>query len=80
MNYKNTTPEEFLQKFGIDLDNPTVRDAVAFDLVKLDDGSVSNDSIYTYDEHKNYSPREYERYLLNKNWRTHLVNLDPDWS
>ena len=48
--------------------------------MKLDDDSVSNDNIYTYEEHKNYSPMEYERYLLNKNFRINLVNLDPDWS
>jgi hypothetical protein len=48
--------------------------------VKLDDDSVSNDNIYTYEERKDYSPMEYERYLLNKNFRINLVNLDPDWS
>lgn len=48
--------------------------------MKLDDDSVSNDNIYTYEERKNYSPMEYERYLLNKNFRINLVNLDPDWS
>ena len=48
--------------------------------MKLDDDSVSNDSIYTYEEHKNYSPMEYERYLLNRNYRINLVNLAPDWS
>jgi hypothetical protein len=78
--------KNFFAQFGIDYDNPTVRDAVAFDLVKLDDsdedniGSVSNDRVYTYEERKNYSPMEYERYLLNKNFRINLVNLEPDWS
>ena len=48
--------------------------------MKLDNDSVSNDNIYTYEEHKNYSPMEYERYLLNRNFRINLVNLDPDWS
>ena len=57
-----------------------MRDAVAFDLVKLDDDSVSNDSTYTYGEHVNYSPMEYERYLLHKNFRINLVNLARDWS
>jgi hypothetical protein len=83
LNYKGSTPKEFLKQFEIDYDKPTVRDAVAFDLVKLDDddyGSVSNDNVYTYGERKNYSPMEYERYLLNRNFRINLVNLDPDWS
>lgn len=59
---------------------------MAFDLVKLDDsdensiGSVSNDSIYTYEEHKVYSPLEYERFLLNKNFRVNLAKLEPEWS
>ena len=70
----------FFNQFGIDFDNPTVRDAVAFDLVKLDDDSVSNDRVYAFDEHVGYSPMEYERYLLHKNYRINLVNLDPDWS
>lgn len=80
MYYNGTTPSDFLAQFGIDYNSPTVRDAVAFDLVKLDDDSASNDRIYTYGEHKNYSPMEYERYLLNKNFRINLVNLEPDWS
>jgi hypothetical protein len=80
LNYKGQTPKAFLKQFEIDYDKPTVRDAVAFDLVKLDDDSVSNDNIYTYEERKNYSPMEYERYLLNRNFRINLVNLDPDWS
>ena len=71
---------EFFAKYGINYDRPTVRDAVSFDLVKLDDDSVSNDNIYTYEERKNYSPMEYERYLLNRNFRINLVNLDYDWS
>lgn len=70
----------FFDKYDIDYLHPTVRDAVAFDLVKLDDDSVSNDNVYRYEEHQNYSPMEYERYLLNKNFRINLVNLDPDWS
>ena len=80
MFYKNGDPRKFLNRFGIDFDNPTVRDAVAFDLVKLDDDSVSNDWEYTYWEHVGWSPREYERFLLNKNFRINLVNLDPEWS
>jgi hypothetical protein len=71
---------EFFEQFGINIEHPTVRDAVAFDLVKLDDDSVSNDRVYTFEERKNYSPMEYERYLLHKNFRINLVNLDPDWS
>lgn len=65
---------------GISYSNPTVRDAVAFDMVKLDDDSVSNDSKYTYPEHLEYSTLEYERFLLNKNYRINLVNLDPEFS
>lgn len=57
-----------------------MRDAIAVDLVKLDDDSVSNDSIYTAEEHIEWSPMEYERYLLHKNFRIHLVNLEPEWS
>jgi hypothetical protein len=72
--------DEFFAKYGIDYDNPTVRDAVAFDLVKLDDDSVSNDNVYRYKDHQNYSPMEYERYLLNRNYRINLVNLDPERS
>lgn len=71
---------EFFEQFDINFEQPTVRDAVAFDLVKLDDDSVSNDRVYTFEERKNYSPMEYERYLLHKNFRINLVNLDPDWS
>lgn len=71
---------EFFAKYGIDYNNPTVRDSVAFDLVKLDDDSVSNDNVYRYKEHQNYSPMEYERYLLNRNYRINLVNLDPERS
>lgn len=80
LNYKGQTPKAFLKQFEIDYDKPTVRDAVAFDLVKLDNESVSNDRVYTFEERKNYSPMEYERYLLHKNFRINLVNLDPDWS
>lgn len=49
MFWNNGTPETHLSKFGIDFNHPTVRDAVAFDLVKLDDESVSNDSTYVFD-------------------------------
>lgn len=80
MNYKGATPETNLSSLGIDYENPTVRDAVAFDLVKLDDDSVSNDSIYTYGEHLLYSPKEYERLLLHRNYRVNLVNLAEEWS
>lgn len=79
MFYKGNTPRKFLSRLGIDIDNPTVRDAVAFDLVKLDDGSVSNDSEYTYREHVRWSPSEYDRFLLHKNYRINLVNLEPEW-
>lgn len=80
MNYSDETPRDILSKYGISYDNPTVRDAVALDIIKLDSSSVSNDSIYTYKEHKAYSRHEYERFLLNKNFRPQLANLAPDWS
>ena len=59
LRYNDSTPKKFLANFGIDVFHPTVRDAVAFDMVKLDDDSVSNDTEYTYPEHKAYSPAEY---------------------
>lgn len=74
------SPESFLRPFGIDFAQPRVRDAVAFDLVKLDDGSVSNTHFYSYPEHVGYSPLEYERWLLNKNFRIQLVNTQPEWT
>lgn len=48
--------------------------------MKLDDDSVSNSSDYTYMEHLTYSPLEYERMLLNRNYRVNLVNMEPEWS
>lgn len=86
MYYRSMTPQKFLSRLEIDFNNPTVRDAVAFDLVKLDDsssdsiGHVSNDREYACKEHVKYSPMEYERYLLNRNFRINLVNLDSEWS
>ena len=65
---------------GMDYENPTVRDAVAFDLVKLDSPDVSNDFIHLAQENKWCSPLEHERFLLNRNFRVHLVNLEPEWS
>ena len=75
-----TSLRSFLDGFGINLDEPTVRDAVAFDLVKLDDDSVSNDYTYTSGEHVGYSMLEYERFLLNRNFRVNLVRVEPEWS
>ena len=49
---------------------------MAFDLVKLEDGSVSNDSTCTANKHVRYSPMEYERYLLNRNYRINLIYLE----
>ena len=46
----------FFDKYDIDYLHPTVRDAVAFDLVKLDDDSVSNDNVYRYEEHQRDIP------------------------
>lgn len=70
----------FKDRLGIDIDHPTLRDAVAVDLVKLDDGSVSNDYISTTSEHIHWSYPEHERWLLNRNFRIHLVNLENEWS
>ena len=72
-------PEDFLFSFGIDISRPRVRDAVAFDIIKLDDGSVSNFKDYTFMEHVTYSPLEYERMLLNRNYRVNLTNLEDEW-
>ena len=84
--FYNTDPKEFLySRCGINLDRPTIRDAVALDIIKLDDSnldvqSVSNDNVYTWPERITYSPMEYERFLLNKNFRINLVNLEHEWS
>ena len=80
MHYKSNSPQTVLARMGIDYDNPTVRDAVAFDLVKLDDPSVSNTYHYTYPERRTMSPMELERFLLNRNFRINLLNLEPEWS
>lgn len=80
VRYNGMTPKEFLSKYGIDYGNLTVRDAVALDVVKLDDKSVSNDSEYTFNDHIRYSQEEYERFLLNKNFRINLVNVEPEWT
>lgn len=80
MFYDGTTPDEFLSGLGIDIDNPRVRDAVAFDLVKLDDGSVSNDWNCEYEKHLGYSPSEYERMLLHRNFRINLVHTEPQFT
>ena len=80
MFWKGGNAAAHLLDMGIDLNNLTVRDAVAFDVVKLDDGSVSNSDEYVFNEHVGYSAYEYERYLLNKNFRINLVNLNPEWS
>lgn len=79
--YKGRDPEQyFMDRFHISLSNPTIRDAVALDLVKLDDAHSSNDYVYTSAEHVNYSVYEYERFLLHRNFRINLVNLEPEWS
>ena len=80
MFHAGATPGEVLSTFGIDIKHPTVRDAVALDLVKLDDGSVSCDPEYTFTEHVKYSPHEYERFLLNKNYRVNLGGSEPEWT
>lgn len=80
LHYGDLNPKEVLARYGIDLEHPTVRDAVAFDLVKLDNGSVSNDSVYTFSENRNYSSWELDRFLLNRNFRINLMHLEPEWS
>ena len=80
MHYRGIDPKRFLDKFGINYDEPTVRDAIAFDMVKFDEDSVSNSDEYTYMEHIGYSAREYRRFLLNKNFRVNLVHLEPEWN
>lgn len=72
-------PEEFLFSMGIDFSRPRVRDAVAFDIVKLDDDTVSNWKEYTFMEHVTYSPLEYERMVLNRNYRVNLYSLEDEW-
>jgi hypothetical protein len=79
--YKGRDPERyFMDRFHISLSKPTIRDAVALDLVKLDDDYSSNDYVYTSSEHVDYSVYEYERFLLHRNFRVNLVNLEPEWS
>lgn len=81
MNYNGKLPSDYLAPYGIAFDHPTFRDAVALDLVKLvDDDSVSNDYIYLADEHRWWSPMEYERWLMHRNYRINLVNIAPDFS
>ena len=81
MHYNGKEPKDYLDPYGIDFEHPTFRDAVALDLVKLvDDDSVSNDYIYLADEHRWWSPKEYERWLMHRNYRINLVNLAPDFS
>lgn len=70
----------FKDRLGIDIDHPTLRDAVAVDLVKLDDPSVSNDYISMTPEHLHWSISEHERWLLNRNFRINLVRLENEWS
>ena len=79
--YGGRDPERyFMDRFHISLSKPTIRDAVALDLVKLDDDYASNDYVYTSSEHVDYSVYEYERFLLHRNFRVNLVNLEPEWS
>ena len=53
---------------------------MAIDLIKLEDDSVSNDSTYHLDEHLFWSTAEHERWILNRNFRISLVNLENGWS
>lgn len=86
MFYDGNTPEKFLSEFGIDIDKPKFRDAVAFDLVKLDDsdsediGGMSNDWDCEYQKHLGYSPMEYERMILHRNYRTNMVHSEPEFT
>ena len=80
MTWGGHTPEEFFQHFAIDFAHPTVRDAVALGMVKLSNDSVSVDYCNDFVENKNYSPYEFERYMLHRNFKVNLVNLEPtEW-
>ena len=79
MFHDGMNPDDFMFSFGIDLNKPRVRDAVALDIIKLDDDSVSNSRDYTFMEHVTYSPLEYERMVLNRNYRVNLVNFEDEW-
>lgn len=80
MFWNGNTPEKFFARLGCDFNRPTVRMGVAFDLIKLDDDSVSNDREYTFREYEQYSIEECERLCLNRNFRINLVNLAPEWT
>ena len=57
-----------------------MRLGVALDLIKLDDSSVSNDSEYHYGELETMSPHEIDRFILHRNFRINLVNLDYEYT
>lgn len=53
-----------------------MRDAVAVDLVKLEDGSVSNKSEYEFWEIGDCLEHEHEIRFLNRNFRINLVDTE----
>lgn len=64
---------------------------MAIDLIKIQDpdeeeieegtpNDISNDSTYHLDEHLYWSTAEHERWILNRNFRISLVNLENGWS
>ena len=77
---KKMTPQKFFTRYGEDFSHPTVRLGVALDLIKLDDSSVSNDSEYHYGELETMSPQEIDRFILHRNFRINLVNLDYEYT
>lgn len=79
--FRGTAPERVLGGLGVDFERPTVRDAVALGLVKLDDPSVSNEFHYVLRTHRASevscaSPSELERLLLNRNHRLNLPRME----
>lgn len=51
---------------------------MAYDIVKLDDVSVSNCSNYTFYQRSDYNASEHERFILNKNYRVNMADLEPN--
>ena len=64
----------------MDFDKPTVRDAVSVGLVKLDDGSVSNSKEYVGEDEQKNTNLEWERRILNQNYRINLFQDHPEYS
>lgn len=78
MFHGGISPKRYFNHLGIDLKHLTMRDAVALDLVKLEDDSVSNDYEYTFKDKQTYSREDFDRCLLHRNFRINLVRLEPE--